>query len=139
LQILKPHSREVVRLFCFTACQRSAQFPFMTPPVITPEIADPPSPPAKLNWFLFLLAIFLPTIATILAVQMKSKDLAPAFAVLGGGLSGIAGGILLALRFGRTSGSRLALGLGMAVVVGLACITMNCFGCLASGYKLDFK
>jgi hypothetical protein len=91
-----------------------------------------------LNWFLFSLAIFLPTIATVVAVQMKSKDLAPAFAIFGGGLSGIVGATLLALRFGRTSGSRVALGVGLAVVLGVACVTMNCFGCIVSGYKLNF-
>ena len=110
----------------------------MTPPAIPPEIADSPSPPRRLKWYLFLTAIFLPTVATALAVQMNGKDLAPAVAVLGGGLSGIVGGILLASRFGRTTGSRLAMGFGLAFVLSVACVTMNCFGCLASGYKLNF-
>lgn len=111
----------------------------MTPPVIPPEIADPPPfAPRRLNWFIFLVAIFLPTIATVLAVQMKAKDLAPAVAMIGGGLSGIVGGVLLALRFGKTSGGRLAIGFGLAVVLSVACVTMNCFGCLASGYSLNF-
>ncbi len=110
----------------------------MTPPVIPPEVTDPPSAPRRFGWLLFLLVIFLPTIVTVLAVQMKSKDLAPAVAMLGGGFSGIFGGILLGLRMGRTPGSRVALSAVWVMVLSVACVTMNCFGCLASGYSLNF-
>jgi hypothetical protein len=44
---------------------------------------------------------------------------------------------MLGLRLGRTPGMRVALSIVFFLVLGAACIGMNCFGCLASGYKLN--
>src|SRR5262249_40952529 len=109
----------------------------MVPPQLP---TDPPAPvpPPKFHWLLFLGVIFVPTIITIIAGQLGMKDLAPASAGLGGGLSGIVAGILLGRRLGRTDAARVGLSLAFVVVLSIACVTMNCFGCLASGFKMDF-
>ena len=101
-----------------------------TPP---PEI-----PPPKLNWLVLLAQIFIPSIATIIAVQLHWNDTAPFIAFFGGIGSGLVAGTMLGLRIGRTTGTRVALSCVFTVVLGAACIGMNCFGCLASGYKLNF-
>ena len=110
----------------------------MVPPQI-PTDPVAPAPPPKFHWFLFLAVIIVPTIITIIAVQLGLRDLAPASAGLGGGASGLVGGILLGRRLGRTEAAQWGLGVLFVAVLSVACITMNCCGCLASGYKLDFR
>jgi len=102
-----------------------------------------PSPPeiprSKLNWLVLLAQLFIPTIATVIVVQFHGVDAAPFMAFFGGIGSGLVAGIMLGLRIGRTTGTRVALSCVFTVVLGAACVGMNCFSCLASGYKLDFR
>lgn len=88
----------------------------------------------------FLAAMFMPTLLTILTILLGAKDgdTAPALAACGGGVSGIVCGAMLGRRFGRTAGLKVVLGTVFALVFGAACIGMNCFGCLAGGYNLRF-
>jgi hypothetical protein len=107
---------------------------------MSPASPEPPPIPdakRKMHWPLFLTALFVPTVITLLSAQLKSQDVAPAVAMIGGGISGILCGILLALRVGRTPESRLGLGFAFAIVLSIACVTMNCVGCLAGGYKFN--
>jgi len=104
------------------------------PTPLPPEISRP-----KLNWLVLLAQVFIPTIATIIVVQFHGVDAAPFIAFFGGIGSGLVAGIMLGLRIGRTSATRFWLSCVFTVVLGTACIGMNCFGCLASGYKLDFR
>jgi len=106
---------------------------------IPPTIPPPIPAKAKMHWGLFLVALFLPTIITVLSARLKAQDIASGAAVIGGGISGIVCGILLALRVGKTPEARVGLGIGFALVLTIACVTMNCAGCLASGYKMDFR
>jgi len=99
----------------------------------------PGLPRPKLNWLVLLAQLFIPTIATIIAVQMHWGDGAAFIALFGGIGSGLIAGIMLGLRIGRTTGTRVTWCCVFTVVIGAACIGMNCFGCLASGYKLDFR
>jgi len=99
---------------------------------------SPPPPPARINWPVFFAAMFGPTIATILVVQTQLKDPPPVVAFFGGGISGIICGVLLGRRLGRTRQARILLSFLFVLVMGSACVIMNCFGCLASGYKLNF-
>jgi hypothetical protein len=105
---------------------------------IPPELIPPGAPPSKkLNWWLFCTALFTPTLLTILANLLGATrgDTAPSVAFIGGGLSGIICGVLLGRRIGSNSASRFVLGVVFAIMVGAACIVMNCFGCLAAGYN----
>ena len=85
--------------------------------------------------------MFLPTLLTIGTILLGAKqgDTAPAMAALGGGISGIVCGTMLGRRFGRTLRLKIVLGIVASLVMGVACVTMNCFGCIASGYKLHFN
>lgn len=103
---------------------------FPNPP---PEVPRP-----KLNWLVLLAQIFIPTIATIIAVQLRWTNAAPFIALFGGIGSGLVTGIALGLRLGRTTGARVALGFVLSGVLCVACVGMNCFGCMASGYQLNF-
>jgi hypothetical protein len=97
--------------------------------------------PRKVNWLLFFAAMFLPTLLTVGMILLGAKqgDTAPATAALGGGISGIVCGTMLGRRFGRTPRLKILLGIISALVMGVACVTMNCFGCIASGYKLHLN
>jgi drug/metabolite transporter (DMT)-like permease len=111
-----------------------------TNPATTPSPEPAPQiPRAKINWLIFFAAMFVPTVITILSVQTGSKDTPPIVALLGSGVSGIICGAMLGRRFGRTPETKIALGVVFILVMGAACIAMNCFGCLAGGYKMDFR
>ena len=45
---------------------------------------------------------------------------------------------MLGRRFGSTVGTNIMLGIVFAFVLAGACVAMSCFGCLASGYNLNF-
>ena len=100
-----------------------------------------PPPPAKLNWPIFFIVLCAPVVLTIVAVQLKrtGQDLAPFIAVLGGGLSGIICGAMLGRRIGSTTGIKIALAFTFALMIIPVCVGMSCFGCLVSGFKLDFR
>lgn len=110
-----------------------------SPPTTPPPEPAPQLPHAKINWLIFFAAMFVPTIITIISVQTKRQDSPPIVALVGGGVSGIICGAMLGRRFGRTRELKIVLGIVFAFVMGAACIGMNCFGCLASGFKLDLR
>jgi hypothetical protein len=102
--------------------------------------AQPPATGPKIAWSVFLVVLLAPTLLIIASVQLGANEggTAPTVAMLGGGISGIVCGTMLGRRFGRTSGLKVVLGIIFSVVLGAACIAMNCFGCLASGYNPRF-
>lgn len=68
----------------------------------------------------------------------KSGDLAPETAFVGGLLGGIAAGVILGYHIGRTSAARVGFSILFAPIFAVVCVTMSAFGCLATGYKLQF-
>ena len=106
----------------------------------------PPNPPIpqfarrKINWPMFFAVMLAPAVVTIVAILLGAKqgDTAPTIAVLGSVGSGIICGTMLGRRFGGTGGTKILLGIVFAFVMGAACVAMSCFGCLTSGYKLNF-
>jgi uncharacterized membrane protein YfcA len=92
-----------------------------------------------MNGWVFFAVMFAPTLATILLVQTGLKDPPPVVGLFGGCTAGIICGVMLGRRLGRTRERRLLLCFLFAFMMGAVCIVMNCFGCLASGYKLDFR
>jgi len=108
---------------------------------IPSEPAQLPSlTPRKINWLVFFAVLLGPVVVTIAAVLLGADggDATPTIAFLGGGISGIVCGALLGQRLGRTPAMKVALGILFSFVFGAVCIGMCCFGCLASGYKLNF-
>ena len=98
-----------------------------------------PSAPVRINWLIFFVVLFAPLVLTILSVRVAShtSDFAPVVALIGGGVSAIICGILLGRRVGATLAAKVALSVLFVVIMGVVCIGMNCFGCLAGGYNLN--
>jgi hypothetical protein len=99
------------------------------------------APGLKLNLLVFYMILFAPVLLTIVAVQLmpKSSDTAPVVAFIFGTASGVLCGILLGRRFGKSLESRIGLGILFSLIMVVVCVGMSCFGCLASGYQLDFR
>src|SRR5262245_1916554 len=111
---------------------------------VQPSSAETSTPtPARpsINWVVFLVVLPTPALLTILVVLIGGRDsgVAPAIAFLGGGIGGIICGAMLGWRLGRTTPLKIVLGVVFAVVFSVVCIGMSCFGCLASGFHLDFR
>ncbi len=92
----------------------------------------------KMRWKLLLAVIFIPTILTVLSALLGGRDVvATSFGAAGAAFSGLCGGVLLGRRIGRTEAGKVGLSVDFIFVLGVACLTMNCIGCLAGGYKLN--
>lgn len=94
----------------------------------------------KLNWVLFFGALLGPVLLTSLSVLLigNKTDLAPGIGFFGGALGGIGAGVILGIHVGRTSSARAGLSVLFALIFAVVSVTMSAFGCLASGYKLQF-
>jgi hypothetical protein len=95
----------------------------------------------RINWLLFFAVLLAPTLLTIVVVKTgkRSADAAVGVALLGGVASGITCGILLGRRVGKSAEARVGLSIVFALILCVVCIGINCFGCLAGGYKLDLR
>jgi hypothetical protein len=72
-------------------------------------------------------------------MKQTGQDIATVIALIGGALSGIICGGMLGRRIGSTPGLKIALGFLFALMIIPVCVGMSCFGCLVSGFKLDFR
>jgi hypothetical protein len=99
---------------------------------------EPPRPPFRYHTFVLLLVG--PAVLTCVAVLLGGtrSDLAPAFGFIGGALGGLASGIVLGIWLGRSAAMRVVLSLVFVAVCGVVSISLAMFGCLASGYQLNF-
>jgi hypothetical protein len=88
---------------------------------------------------LFLTIIFVPTIASMIAAQTDLEDLSAGTAIFGGCLSGCIAGPLLAARLGKTPLQKFVSSPFLMFVLGVACVTMNCAGCIASANLKIFR
>jgi hypothetical protein len=111
---------------------------FVQKPMST-EQEFPEASKRRLNWLLFFVAALAPVALTILTVLLtpKENEAAAVVGLVGGGIAGIMCGAMLGRRVGKTPEQKLALGVVFSIVMGVACICMSCFGCLASGYPLN--
>ena len=108
------------------------------PPLpLVPEARSAPEPARRLNWVLFCTALFLPTLVTVLSAR-AFEGFAIGTALFGGVLSGIVCGVLLGRRVGHTQTARIFLSILFVGVMSVVCVTMNCFGCAAGGFKMNF-
>lgn len=106
---------------------------------LTPESPEQGPQSPKFNWLVFLAVIFVPTLATAAVAAANLKTLAVVFAIGGGGLSAAVTATLLARRFLKSHTARAGFGIILFGVFTVAFVTMNCFGCLASGYKFNMR
>ena len=111
-----------------------------SPAPSAPDSAETPPAPVRLNWMLFFTVLLAPTLLTsaIIFLGAKRGDAAPTVAVVGAGLSGIWCGVMLGRFLGRSPALKVLFSIVFALVLIAVCIAMNCFGCLVSGYQLNF-
>jgi len=109
-------------------------------PPSEPDSAQPQLPSVKTRWPIFFGVLLAPVVLTIFAVLLGTKDgdAPPAVASFAGGAAGIVCGVILGRRLGKTTPMRIFLGVLFAVIMMVVCIGMSCFGCLTSGYRLNF-
>lgn len=109
-----------------------------TPAPLVPEA--PPStvnPKPRLNLWLFFAALLMPPVITFLSASSGLKDAPVVWALVGSGLGGAACGVMLGRRFGKTTTSRVLLGILFAFLFAVVCFVMSFMGCLASGFKVN--
>ena len=104
---------------------------------------NPPGEPARrprLNWILLIALLLAPAILTCLSVLLDktSNGPAPAVGMITGAIGGVACGIVLGCYVGRSAGAKVILSFLFATVCGIASISIAAFGCLATGYSLNF-
>jgi hypothetical protein len=108
----------------------------------TTAVVEQTLKPFKINWWIFFAILLAPPLLTLLVAfstnEHAGADAPPFVAMVGGVLSGIVCGVMLALRLGKTTDTRVLLGILFCVVLGVVCVTLSCFGCLAGGYQLYF-
>jgi hypothetical protein len=99
----------------------------------------PPAPGQKISWPFFFVFLFSPVLLTIITVRLNSGqgDSSATVAFWGAVVSGIGCGMMLARRLGETTGARIMLAILLIPLMGVVCLIMNCFGCLASGATLN--
>lgn len=104
------------------------------------DLVQPQLPPVKTNWLIFFFVLLAPVVFTILAVLLgaNSGNASPGIAFFGGGTAGIVCGVMLGRQLGKTGPTRVILGILFAFIMMVVCIGMSCFGCLASGFQLNF-
>lgn len=95
-----------------------------------------------MNWVVFFAVLLAPPVLTSLVVLCggtHGKDSGVGMALVGGTAGGIICGGLLSRRIGKTAPAKFILGVVFAAALSVLCIGMSCFGCLASGYRLDLR
>ncbi|MEO6184121.1 MAG: hypothetical protein ABIP71_13670 [Verrucomicrobiota bacterium] len=112
------------------------------PPQVSPTLTSetPSTTKQKISWPLFFIVWLAPvllTSLTVLAFSNKNEG-AVYVGLFGGGISGIICGVMLGRRLGKTRELRIVLGVVFALIMVVVCVAMNSFGCLVSGYNLNF-
>jgi hypothetical protein len=91
---------------------------------------------SRINWFVFLLVLLAPALLSAIGAQIKSDGLAVGGVFAGSPVAGIFCGVLMGRRFGRTTGSRIVLGIVFTIVFGAVSFVLSCFGCSLGGFNL---
>jgi len=103
--------------------------------------ATPPTrPPARLNAAVFSLLVFIPPVLTLLSARLApapNGEFPVMIGFIGGGVAGIACGIMLGFRIGKNPPARLALSVAFAAVMVVVCVSLCCFGCTIGGYQIS--
>ncbi len=103
------------------------------------QTSPPPVPSSPgINWFIFLAILLAPVCLTSISALAKADGAATGFAMGGGIISGIICGITVGRHLGRNSGAKVALSIAFTAVFCVVCVGMSMFGCLASGFNLNF-
>lgn len=67
----------------------------------------------------------------------RRGPVAPALMFLGGAAGGLVAGVMLGVRFARTSPGKVFLSLFLAGLCALAVVALSGFGCALGGYQIN--
>jgi hypothetical protein len=111
----------------------------MNPPPIDPQFstAVPPVMKRRLHWPLFIVALLLPPVLTLLTAHAGWQNFPVACPFIGGGAAGIVCGILLGRRLGRTTQAVVILSIVFSLVFAAVCFALCFGGCLLGNYNLN--
>jgi len=99
-------------------------------------------PPEKFRTIPFFLLLLGPPVLTLLAAALggdSEESASIPIGLLSGGAGGIACGILLGRRIGRTWLTKIMLGLMLVAVMAPVCIFLCFMGCTLGGWKLNIR
>ena len=108
-----------------------------TKPPETPSLESPPL--RRVNWLLLLAFLIGPAALAFIGAIVKVDFIAVASPLLGGAIGGIICGVMLGRRFGRTTLSKVVLGISCAVVFGCLSLFIAFVGCATGGFQLDVR
>jgi hypothetical protein len=108
---------------------------------LPPGVARPLDPGQKISWPWFFVCLFAPVLLTMLSARLSSQaaGVAVLIVLLGGPVSGGMCGVMLSRRLGRTTESRVLLGMLLVPVMMAVCVVMNFFGCVAAGNTFNIR
>jgi len=121
--------------FCGKDLPASATYAVEPPP------QSPILSPVKINWLIFFVVLLAPPLLTMLSASLvggRNEQVSPGIGLYGGGAAGIACGIMLCLRLGKTLLARVVLGILLSGVMMVVCIMLCFLGCNLGGYQLRF-
>lgn len=94
----------------------------------------------RFQWTILVAALAGPPVLTALAARLDGKGgAAPALMFLGGAAGGLAGGVMLGCRFGKSATAKVVLSVLFAAISAVAVITLCGLGCAIGGYQLNFR
>ena len=104
-------------------------------------------PQVRFNSLLFLAALLLPPLLTLLSATLMrfvfltkpmSEGISPWVALVGGCIGGVICGALLGTRIGRNLPARIVLSIVFSAMMIVVCIMLCLFGCGIGGYQMRF-
>jgi hypothetical protein len=105
-----------------------------------PEVSVPePAARPGISWLILVGFLVGPAVLALVGALAKVNALAIGSPLLGGGIGGVASGILLGGRVGKTVAGKVVAGVLLAVL--FACLTLGLgfCGCMLGGFKMDLK
>jgi len=112
------------------------------PASATYAVEAPPSAslkPVKINWLIFISALLIPPMLTMLSALLtgsRNDPVSPVVGLCGGVAAGIYCGVVLGLRFGETSLGRIVCGVLLSMPMVIVCVMLCFFGCTIGGYQI---
>ena len=107
-----------------------------TNPMPVEPLETPPPERYKINWLVFFAVLLAPPVVTLLAAMIDFEGLAVGTPFVGGAIAGIACGIMLAFRVGRTRAVRVLLSFVFTAVFAVLSFALSFAGCMTGGFNM---
>jgi len=102
-------------------------------------------PPVRFNGLLFLSALLLPPLLTLLSAALMrfvfltkptNEGISPCVALVGGCIGGVICGVLLGMKAGRNLPAKISLSILFSAIMMIVCVALCFFGCGIGGYQM---